>query len=116
MRCVDSIARLLQLLFVNPQIPLSCAQPRFQFIAVVGGDAEQDRQGISDCLRLVLLVLTVEKLILVGYQPLLLEQIVERVLDVRFVTVAAVFKRDINSTTLLSSALTARFMSSGACN
>ena len=93
-RRVDGIARLLQLLVADPQIPLRHAQLGFQFVAVVRGDAEQDRQRVADRLRLELLVLAIEKLILVGDQSLLLEQVVERVLDVRVVAVAAVFKRD----------------------
>ena len=94
MRRVDRVARLLQLLAVDPQIPQRRAKPGFQFVAVVGRDAEQDRQRIADRLWLVLLVLAVEQLILVGDQPLLLEQIVESVLDVRVIAVAAVFERD----------------------
>ena len=96
-RRVDGVARLLQLLRVDPQVPLRRAQLGFQFVAVVGGDAEQDRQRVADRLRLELLVLAVEELVLVGDQPLLLEQVVERVLDVRVVAVAAVFERDIGA-------------------
>ena len=76
------------------RIPLRHTQLGFQFVAVVRGDAEQDRQRVAYCLRLELLVLAIEKLVLVGNQSLLLEQVVERVLDVRVVAVAAVFKRD----------------------
>ena len=63
----------------------------------MGRHAQQYRQCVADRLRLELLVLPVEKLILVCNQPLLLEQIVEGVFDVRFEAVAALLYGDIGA-------------------
>ncbi len=98
LRRVNGVARLIQLLVANGQVPLRYSQLGFELVAVVGGNAQKDRKRVSDCLCRVVLVLTIiEKLILVGDKRLLLEKIIEGVFNIRVVAVATMFQRDISS-------------------